>query len=69
MNVKAIFIEGDNVIISSVHFDGLVAESAKAKRLDAVALAASKVIAYQWSDNDADAVADMRALRSAVDAL
>ena len=69
MDVKAIFIAGDNVIISSEHFDMLIRESANAKRLDAVALAAAKVVAYDWSDNDADAVADMRALWAAVDAL
>lgn len=68
MDVKAIFIEGDNVIISSEHFDGLIRESANAKRLEAVALAAAKVVAYEW-DNDADAVADMHLLWAAVDAL
>lgn len=69
MNVKAIFIEGDNVIISSAHFDGLIRESGKVKGLETVAAAAAKVVAYDWSDNDADAVADMRALSAAVDAL
>jgi len=69
MNVTCIMIEGENVIIATDRFDWLCAQAVNAEKLVKVAEAAEKVVAWDWSDNDVDCVADMSRLRDAVEAL
>lgn len=69
MNVSCITIEGENAIIAADRFDWLYAQAAKVEKMEKVVAAARKVIAWDWSDNDADCLADMRLLLAAVDAL
>ena len=69
MNVTCITIEGENAIIAADRFDWLCAQAAKAEKLEKIAKAAMKVVAWDWSDNDADCVADMRLLMAAIDEL
>jgi len=69
MNVTCITIEGENVIISAVQFEYLYGQAAKVEKMEKVVEAAVKVVTWDWSDNDADCVADMRLLWAAVEAL
>lgn len=69
MRVKCITIEGENAIIAADQFDWLCAQAAKVEKLEAVAAAAREVVAWDWSDNDADCVADIAKLEMALDAL
>lgn len=69
MQVKCITIEGENAIISAEEFDWLMAQAAKIEKLEKVAAAASDVVAWDWSDNDADRVADIAKLERAIDTL
>lgn len=69
MQVKCITIEGENAIIAADQFDWLCAQAAKVEKLEKVAEAAGGVVAWDWSDNDADCVADIAKLGRALDAL
>jgi len=69
MNVSCITIEGENAIIAADRFDWLCAQAEKVEKMEKVVEAAVKVVAWDWSDNDEDCVADMRLLWAAVDAL
>lgn len=68
MNVTCITIEGENAIIAADQFDWLCAQAAKVKKLETVAAAAFNVVGWDWSDNDADCVADIEKLKQALDA-
>jgi len=67
MNVTCITIEGENAIISADKFDWLCAQAAKVEKLEKVAEAAVKVVAWNYVDEDCEE--DMNRLLAAVDAL
>lgn len=69
MQVKCITIEGENAIIAAEQFDWLIAQADKVEKLEKVAAAAWDVAAWDWSDNDADCVADIAKLERALNAL
>lgn len=64
-SVKCITIEGENAIIAADQFDWLCSQAKRAAELER---AAREVVKWDWSENDADCVADIERLRNAVDA-
>jgi len=69
MQVKCITIEGENAIIAADQFDWLCEQADKVAKLEKVAEAARDVVAWDWSDNDAECVGDIAKLERALDAL
>lgn len=69
MQVRCITIEGENAIVAAADFDQLCELAKRCDRLEIVAQAARAVVGWDWSDNDADCVADIERLRDAVNAV
>lgn len=69
MNVKCITIEGENAIVAAADFDWLCTQARRAEKLERVLKAALDVIAWDWSDNDDEPVADITRLFDACKAV
>jgi hypothetical protein len=66
MKVRAITIEGENVILPAAQFDWLSEQARRVAVLENVAARARAVISWDWSTNDEEPVADICALADAL---